>query len=290
MVYELKNNFLSIKINSFGAELCSVISNETATEYIWQADKTIWNRHAPNLFPIVGKLKDGRYTYQNKSYQLPQHGFARDNEFICIENSDSVVIFELTANEKLLTVFPFHFSLQIKYTLVQNNLKVSYSVFNPDNNVLYFSIGAHPAFNCPLSDDEVFEDYELIFPNINSLSINELNDGLITEQTKTIELHHNRLSVNQQLFDKDALVFTGNQIDEVQLISKKTKKGVALKSLNWPYFGIWTKKQTSQFVCLEPWFGIADSDDATEDFTTKTGIIKLDPEQNFDCEFEMFFM
>ena len=290
MVYELKNNFLSVKINSFGAELCSVISNETATEYIWQADKTIWNRHAPNLFPIVGKLKDDCYTYQNKSYQLPQHGFARDNEFICIENSDSVVVFELTANEKLLTVFPFHFSLQIKYTLLQNNLKVSYSVFNPDNSVLYFSIGAHPAFNCPLSHNEVFEDYELIFPNKKSLTINELNDGLIAKQTNIIELHDNRLSVNQQLFDKDALVFTGNQINEVQLISKKTKKGVALKSLNWPYFGIWTKKQTSQFVCLEPWFGIADSEHATGDFTTKAGIIKLESEQNFDCEFELTFI
>lgn len=290
MVYELKNNFLSVKINSFGAELCSVISNETATEYIWQAYKTIWNRHAPNLFPIVGKLKNGSYSYQNKSYQLPQHGFVRDNEFICIENSDSVVVFELTANEKLLTLFPFHFSLQIKYALVQNNLKVSYSVFNPDNSILYFSIGAHPAFNCPLSNDEVFEDYELIFPNKNSLIINNLNDGLITEQTKIIELDHNRLPVSQQLFDKDALVFTNHQIDEVHLISKKTKKGVALKSFNWPYFGIWTKKQTSQFVCLEPWFGIADSEYATGDFKTKTGIIKLEPEQNFDCEFELIFM
>lgn len=290
MIYELKNNFLSVKINSFGAELCSVISTESAIEYIWQADKAIWNRHAPNLFPIVGKLKDGTYTYQDKSYQLPQHGFARDNEFICIENSDTIVAFELTANEKLLTVFPFHFSLQIKYTLLQNNLKVSYSVFNPDNRALYFSIGAHPAFNCPLSDDEVFEDYELIFPNKNLLIINQLNDGLITEQTKTIELDYNKLPVNQHLFENDALVFTNNQIKEVQLISKKTKKGVVLKSLNWPYFGIWTKKQTSQFVCLEPWFGIADSENATGDFTTKTGIIKLESEQNFDCEFEMIFM
>lgn len=290
MVYELKNNFLSIKINSFGAELCSVISNGSDTEYIWQGDKTIWNRHAPNLFPIVGKLKDGCYTYQNKSYQLPQHGFARDNEFICIENTDSIVVFELTANEKLLTVFPFHFSLQIKYTLIQNNLKVSYSVFNPDNSDLYFSIGAHPAFNCPLSTDEAFEDYELIFPNKNSVIINELNDGLISEQKKSIELNHNRLPIGQQLFDNDALVFTDNQIDEVQLISKKTKKGVALKSANWPYFGIWTKKRTSQFICLEPWHGIADSIDTTGDFTTKTGIIKLESQQNFICGFELIFI
>ena len=290
MIYELNNNQITAKVNSFGAELCSVISKETGIEYIWQAEDNIWARHAPNLFPIVGKLKKGTYTYQDESYQLPQHGFARDNEFICIEKTVSTLVFELKSNEKLYRVYPFHFSLQIRYALFQNNLKVSYSVFNSENSVLYFSIGAHPAFNCPLSNDETFEDYELIFPNKKSLTINELNDGLMTEQTKTIELHHNKLTVNQQLFDKDALVFTGNQIDKVQLISKKTKKGVSLKSNNWPYFGIWAKKSTSKFICLEPWYGIADFENAKGDLSTKEGIIKVQPKKYFDCEFEMAFI
>lgn len=290
MIYNLKNNYLSVKINSFGAELCSVIGNETHIEYIWQADPQVWARHAPNLFPVVGKLKNGTYAYKNKSYQLPQHGFARDNKFECIEITDNTLVFELTSNEKLFEVYPFHFKLHITYTLTENAVNVCYSVLNDDEDKLFFSVGAHPAFNCPLTKNETFEDYELVFPNKQSLTINTLHDGLISEQTKTIELKNNSLSVTKQLFDNDALVFTNHQINEVQLISKKTKYGVSLKSANWPYFGIWTKKQTSQFICLEPWYGIADFENTTEDFTTKTGIITLESKQHFDCEFEMTFI
>ena len=290
MIYNLKNNHLSVKINSFGAELCSVIGNETHIEYIWQADPQVWARHAPNLFPIVGKLKNGTYTYKNKSYQLPQHGFARDNKFECIAITDTKLVFELTSNEKLVAVYPFRFKLHITYTLIENAVNVCYSVLNDDETKLLFSVGAHPAFNCPLTTNETFEDYELVFPNKQSLTMNTLNDGLISEQTKTIELKNNSLPVTKQLFDNDALVFTNHQIDEVHLISKKTKHGVCLKTANWPYFGIWTKKQTSQFICLEPWHGIADFENTSEDFTSKTGIIQLESKQQFDCEFEMTFI
>ena len=290
MIYNLKNNCLSVKINSFGAELCSVIANETHIEYIWQADQQVWARHAPNLFPIVGKLKNGIYTYKNKSYQLPQHGFARDNKFECIEERNTILVFELTSNEKLFEGYPFHFKLHITYTLTENAVNVCYKVFNDAENKLLFSVGAHPAFNCPLAKNELFEDYEFVFPNKQSLTINTLHDGLISKQTKTIELKNNRLPVTKPLFDHDALVFTNHQINEVQLISKKTTYGVRLKSVNWPYFGIWTKKQTSQFICLEPWHGIADFENTTEDFTTKAGIITLEPKQHFECEFEMTFI
>ena len=159
-IFNLENNVLSVKVNSFGAELCSVFSKETNIEYIWQADETVWARHAPNLFPIVGKLKDGEFIYQSKSYQLSQHGFARDSEFICIEQAEDYLFFELRASEQSLRIYPFHFSFQIKYKLIGNDLEISYSVLNPDNCDLYFSFGAHPAFNCPLQKDELFEDYE----------------------------------------------------------------------------------------------------------------------------------
>ena len=290
MIYELNNNQIIAKVNSFGAELCSVISKETGIEYIWQAESNVWARHAPNLFPIVGKLKEGSYNYQDKSYQLPQHGFARDNEFICIEETTSTLIFELKSNEKSLAIYPFHFNLQITYTLIKNSVIVNYRIFNPDKDMLSFSIGAHPAFNCPLIANETFEDYELIFPNKNSLTINLLNDGLISDQTKEITLINNSITITKKLFDDDALVFTNHQIDEVQLISAKTKRGVILKSINWPYFGIWTKKNTSKFVCLEPWYGIADFENAKGDFSTKEGIIQVKAKEDFNCEFEMVFI
>jgi galactose mutarotase-like enzyme len=283
----IENNKLSVKVNSFGAELSSVISKETQIEYLWQADKTVWARYAPNLFPIVGKLKNGEFSYQSKTYRLPQHGFARDQEFICIEQTENKVVFELTDNEDLLKNYPFQFRFKVIYTLVENGLTVQYSIFNPATEELYFSVGAHPAFNCPLQIDEKFEDYELLFSDKNTLTINALNDGLITSNNKEIKLEKNRLSVNKPLFEKDALVCLNNQINEVSLVSKKTQHGVTLKSENWPYFGIWSKPQTEQFVCLEPWYGIADSDNASGDLTKKNGIIKLQASEQFDCSFSI---
>ena len=288
-VFELQNNLLSIKVNSFGAELCSVVSKETSIEYIWQADDSVWARHAPNLFPIVGKLNGGEFHYQSKSYQLPQHGFARDNEFICVEQSADYLLFELIASDKTLGNYPFHFCFQVGYKLINNKLVTNYFVFNPDNCDLYFSVGAHPAFNCPLQKGELFEDYELVFNERDSLTINMLNDGLITAQTKQIELKNQTLPISRQLFDNDALVLMNSQIDEIQLVSTKSKHGVSLMSKDWPFYGIWTKKNSNQFVCLEPWQGIADSDTSNGDITQKTGFIKLASEENFHCSFDLMF-
>jgi galactose mutarotase-like enzyme len=288
-VFQLQNNLLSIKVNSFGAELCSVISSETNIEYIWQANETIWARHAPHLFPIVGKLKDGQYSYQDKLYQLPQHGFARDHEFNCIEESNDFLLFEFTANETTLVKYPFHFSLQIGYKLIGNKVEVNYSVFNPDSKELYFSIGAHPAFNCPLQKNESFNNYELVFPDKDKLVVNVLNDGLISNQTKEVELIDSTLAVSKELFNNDALVCMNSQLEEVSLVSKKTKHGVSLVSKAWPYYGIWSKKGTEQFVCLEPWHGIADNENTNGDFETKEGIIKIESEQYFKCSFDILF-
>ena len=288
-VFQLQNNSLSIKVNSFGAELSSVISNETNIEYIWQADSSVWARHAPNLFPIVGKLKYGEFQYQSKTYQLPQHGFARDHEFICVEQTTDYLLFELTASDKTLVNYPFHFCFQVGYKLLDNKVVTSYFVFNPDNYDLYFSVGAHPAFNCPLQANEAFSDYELVFNGKDGLMINTLNDGLITSQTKQLNLSNHKLPVSKQLFDNDALVFMNSQIDEVQLVSSKSQHGVSLVSKDWPFYGIWSKKGTESFVCLEPWNGIADDDTADGDITIKRGIIKLRSEEKFQCSFDLLF-
>ncbi len=286
-VYTLSNGLLSISINSFGAELCSVKSNDI--EYIWQADPEIWARHAPNLFPIVGKLNSGIYNYQTSVYELPQHGFARDHDFICIEESEDTLIFEFTATDQTLINFPFHFSLQVSYALKNNKLITGYSVFNPDNADLYFSLGAHPAFNCPLQLNESFTDYELQFNTRQSLTIHKLKEGLILEETESVELTDHKLTLTTALFEKDALVLKSNQIEGVKLVSKKTGHGVELICKNWPYFGIWTKPGTSTFLCLEPWYGIADTVNSSGRLEDKEGIIRLKSESRFDASFTLDF-
>lgn len=288
-VFELYNDFLRVKINSIGAELCSVYSNKYKLEYIWQADKEVWPRFAPNLFPIVGKLKSDTFVYNNKEYDLSQHGFARDSEFICTEINDNSICFELPANENTLEKFPFHFNLQIKYVLNETTLSVFYYVFNPDNHELLFSIGAHPGFNCPLLSDEKFTDYVLEFNSLDSIKVNRLQSGLIDDDTYIINLDDHRLNVKPSLFENDALVLKNNQVNQVKLFSSKSGRGVEMICDDWPYFGIWTKKQTEKFVCLEPWFGIADNINTNQILDCKEGLICLSPYQTFDCFFKIRF-
>ncbi len=288
-IYQLKNNELTVKVNSFGAELSSVFSSKNNIEYIWQAKPEIWPRHAPHLFPIVGKLKDSCYIFLNKSYQLPQHGFARDNEFKCIEQDETSLTFELKASDETLKQFPFDFSLKIVYRLIENKLLTHYEIFNPDLNQLYFSIGGHPAVNCPLQQDESFNDYSLLFPDKKELVINALHEGLIKKETKTLTLNNNKLSVSKSLFDNDALVFMNSQIEQISLVSEKTSHGVTMECFNWPFFGIWTKKNSEHFICLEPWHGIADIENSDFNFKNKTGIMTLETQQKFNCSFDMIF-
>lgn len=290
MQYSLSNSQLELKVNSLGAELCSVRSKADQLEYIWQADSEVWARHAPSLFPIVGKLRNGQFSYEGNQYTLPQHGFARDLEFICIEETAGKLSFELTANDETLRTFPFHFSLQISYELVADTLTISYTVFNPDHKTLYMSLGAHPAFKAPLQEHETFADYELQFNGMNLLTLNKLKDGLISDETKVLHLSDHKLHLNTSLFEKDALVLKHAQIREVRLSSTQSGRGVEMTCEGWPCFGIWTKPGTSQFLCLEPWYGIADSDHASGLLEEKEGIITVHSEQHFRSAYSIKFL
>lgn len=284
--HHLKNNLLSLSVNSFGAELIS-LKNNSGHELIWQADKNIWPRYAPVLFPIVGKLKNDQYTYQNKTYTLSQHGFARDKEFILIHKSETKLQFELTANKETLVNYPFHFSLIISYEVLKNKLIISYKVFNPDAKELLFSIGAHPGFNCKRVNGESLSDLELEFPNTNELTAEKLNNGLLSNETYKVKLNDHKLELNKELFENDALVFKNSQIKEVILSSKKSDQKVGFNCENWPYFGIWTKKGCDDFICLEPWFGIADSQNADGKLEGKEGILRLKPYENVVMDYEI---
>lgn len=172
MEYEIKNQFLNVKINSRGAELASVKSVNSDTEFLWQADPEVWNRHAPILFPIVGRLKNDTYQYQGKSYQLSQHGFARDKEFKLLSQENDAISLVLRDDEASLKEYPFHFELVITYRLLNNLLIEDLSVKNPSNEEMYFSIGCHPGFNIPVNDQLKKNNYYLqMFPSKDHIRI-----------------------------------------------------------------------------------------------------------------------
>lgn len=287
MTVFLQSEQLSICIEELGAELSSV-KNQSGLEFLWQADKEVWPRHAPVLFPIVGKLKGDRYLYQNNSYTLTQHGFARDKQFKLLHQSDTSCIFELRSDVETSKLFPFDFIFQICYQLNGNKLITEYNIQNPSQETIYFSVGAHPGFNCPLLEHESFDDYYLEFES-DHYSLTELNSGLRKENRYDLNLNENKLNLSSSLFDKDALVFENTQINEIKLASKKSPHSILMECRNWPFFGIWSKKACNKFVCLEPWYGIADKENATQQWIEKEGLIKLDAKQQFACSFSITF-
>ena len=289
MNYEIKNTFIKAKIKTFGAELNSLQKlNENLdedVEYIWQGNSKYWNRHSPILFPIVGRLLNDSYFYKNKKYHITQHGFARDKEFEVVNQEIDFIEFRLNSDEKTFELYPFLFELYISYKLVVSKLIVSYKVVNKNDDKMYFSIGAHPAFNWTFVEnlDEKKEDYFLEFENIKETKRYFLNDKGLVYKDEKLEINDNKFFLNEDLFKDDALVFNDTDIKIISLKNTKNNRFIKVDFENFPYLGIWSKPNGSPFICIEPWFGIADEVDTSSNLEDKRGIISLEKDEVFSC-------
>ena len=283
MNYEIKNEHIKAKIKSFGAELNSLQKCAEELEYIWQGDSKYWNRHSPILFPIVGRLKNDSYTYQNQKYNMTQHGFARDKEFEVIKNEVDFIEFRLKSDEKTLEIYPFSFELYLSYKLEKNSLIVSYKVINKSDDKMLFSIGAHPAFNWTLKEDEKKENYFLEFENIKETKRYFLNDKGLVYDSVDLKIIDNKIALNEELFKNDALVFEDLNIKTLTLKNSINENYIKLNFENFPYLGIWSKPTGAPFICIEPWFGVADDENSNQNFEDKKGIITLEKDEIFSC-------
>ena len=243
-------------------------------EYLWQADIKYWGKHSPVLFPIVGELKDGKYIFDNKEYALSRHGFARDTMFEAKQTSEASVIFTLHSNVETLAVYPFQFIFQVQYEIKQHALFCSYIVQNVNDNDMYFSVGGHPAFRIPLSENLHYTDYSLKFDNDTILKRYLLHNGLTGDNTETITLVEKRLHLTPALFYDDAIVLKHMNSKQIKLYTDKDAHGLTCMFEGFPYFGIWASKD-APFVCLEPWCGIADNIHHNYQLKNKEGINRL---------------
>lgn len=287
MINTLENDFIKIDVSSKGAELQSIYHKKYSIEYLWQGDPFIWPRRAPVLFPIVGKVKNNLYTYNQDSYALPQHGFARDHTFLLFTSTESSCTYRLHHSEKTLKVFPFEFELDIIYSIEGATVKVAYRIYNPsEKNEIYFSIGAHPGFRCPLVEGDKFEDYYLEFEKAEKLNRILLDGGLRGDETELVPLINNKLPLTVDLFGpKDAIVVSGLNSERISLKSNKSIHGLHFNYKNYPWFGIWSKP--GPFVCLEPWMGVADDIHCTGEFAKKESIQKLKPQSEVQYSYSM---
>ena len=283
----LENKRMKVLVSENGAEVTSIIDKMDNRECIWTADSKYWGRHAPILFPIVGKVVNNEYKVNENTYSLGQHGFARDLKFDVISKEDNKVILELLYNRETLKVYPYKFKLYVEYVLCENALKVSYKVKNEDKSYMYFSIGAHPGFYCPGN----FSDYYFEFEKEETKEIIPVVSGGYLKREKVPYLNNTKvIELNKHIFEEDALIFENLSSKYICLKNKKNSKGIKLSFEGFPFLGLWTKPDDAPFVCIEPWYGHADFEDFKGDFKDKDGIIKLNGEEEFNSLYTIELM
>ncbi len=286
---KIQSSTLCASIKPLGAELCSLIyTNQESSpkELIWQADPKVWARHAPLLFPIVGRLANDQLHLDGADYSLTQHGFARDMDFQLIDAATDRCCFELRATAETQKRFPRNFVLQMEYQVTDDRLAIRHTLHNPaPQQSLYASIGGHPAFVWPLHEDSARDQHYIEFANDEPQPIRRLHKGLMQENGIPTPVNGRRLPLNDDLFNHDALIF--DQLNSHELAyCAPNGDCLRLRFADFPHLGIWTKPG-ADFVCLEPWQGYASPETFDGDFKDKPGVVSLAPGETRHWQYEI---
>lgn len=282
---QLENEKLCVEISEHGAELTRIYNKETGDEVLWEADPKFWKRHAPVLFPNVGKTYHNTVLINGVQYPTCQHGFARDSEFELISASGTSAEFLLKSSEETKKRYPFDFELRIGYELDAAGIRVKWAVYNPSSEPIYFTVGGHPAFRFAKGDRK--EDYILRFPGKETLHyclIDPAEETVNPNLQYEMQLDHECCPVTEQMFERDALIFDDEQIEEVWLCKKNGTPYVGIRCEGFPNFGIWSVKD-APFVCLEPWMGRCDDIGFAKELSEKPNVNKAAPGETFRKEY-----
>lgn len=287
----IENDLLRVQISDHGAELSAVFDKTHGRDILWTADPAVWNRHAPILFPFVGRVYGNVYRYKGKEYPMGQHGFARDMDFTCVDEKPDTVTHRLCSTDETRAVYPFDFTLTVTHRLEKNSLFVEWTVENPGDETLYFSIGGHPGFLCPVLPGTKQTDYFLSFPGHKKLTCKSVDVATGTIQNDrqfTLETPNGCVAVTEHTFDHDALVFDDNQVKTVGILYPDKTPYITLHCPDFPSLGVWSKpNNTAPFICLEPWTGRCDNTGFSGELPEKYGIQTLSPHEAFHRGYEI---
>lgn len=284
MLYEISTSKISVSISSLGAELQS-IKDENSVERLWQADSKYWARKAPLLFPMVRGFVNQTTIFDGVEYTMGNHGFVRDYEFELVSKTEDTLILSFTTNEETLKMYPFEFDFIIKFTVANTTLFQEVTIKNLSSKTMPFAFGGHMAFNCPLDENETFEDYEIKFVKNDTARTSDLRPEEVKMMTKEEDF-----MLTYDAFKNDVLIYETLQSNAVTLISKKTNKGIKVSHEGCNLLGIWTPPTiNSPFICLEPWCGAGNAEVTTPiEFTENIGIAHLEKDgicvKNIDIE------
>lgn len=283
MTHSIENEHLKLSVKSFGCEITSIKSKNTEYEFMWQGNPQIWSGQAPILFPIIGRLIDDKYIFDGKEYTMEKHGFARRNEWEFITGDKNSMTFRLTDNENTRTMYPFSFELRVTFTLDENTLKVKHEVENKTDGTMYFSLGAHPAFNCEIGNKLTFSKNE----ELKTEKI-DLVRSLRLPGKFSFPQDNGTITITKDIFNEDALILSSFESDSLTLHSDNNSRKIKFTFGNAPYLGIWAKPGAS-YVCIEPWYGVNDSLEKKDDFSKKDAINALGKNETFVFEWTAKF-
>ena len=275
---------LKIEVSNKGAELTSIKFNERE---MLHDGKSFWDRQSPVLFPMVGRLRDNKTIINEKTYQMPQHGFARDMEFELVEETENKKIYKTKSNEETLKMYPFEFELYTKYEIEQDKLIVEYKVINTDNKEMLFGIGGHPGFKLEMPQQEYYFEFE---HEEDKVEFMEVDGQYISKKPAKNILENNKIiNIKEDSFVNDAIMMKSLKSKTITLKQKKDdKKVLEFDFSEFPILAIWTMPN-APFICLEPWFNTADKVIETGYFKDKEGIMELKTNEEFECRFSVKF-
>lgn len=282
----IENDFLRVIVSDTGAELISVIDKEKDAERIWVGDPAIWNRHAPILFPFVGKVIDGKYRIADKEYTMKtQHGFARDMDFTCAEETVTSVTHCLSATDWTKEHYPYDFRLSVTHRLEGKQLFIAWGVENRGANQMYFSIGGHPGFLMPMGVRK--EDCRIVFPGENTLRYrNASKTGYALPDMKTISLNEGCIPYQEDI--PDTWIFEDEQVKRVGIMLPDGKPCVMLHCDQFPMLAVWANPN-GPFICLEPWFGRTDDEGFQGTIDQKKAIQSLGTREKKEIDYSIEF-
>ncbi|CAE7758388.1 MANBA [Symbiodinium microadriaticum] len=278
----LRNEFLQVQIKQTGAELVSVKLVSDDTEYLWQGDSLTWSDHAIIQFPFIGNLQEDRYKHEDQIYEMMSHGFARISKFEIMQAEEHYAVFRLRANEETLRIYPFQFDLEVKYELLDQQVVVSFRTSNKGLEEMFFSLGYHPGFNCPIGESDQMDDYYLEFNQKEKADRLVLKSNMIADTVDNYLSDQSTLKLSKKLFQKDAIILNPITSGQVALKNTLNQKSVTVSYDAVPYLGVWSPAQEGPFVCIEPWYGIPDLEGSSYDLKSKPGIMKLKSNESFD--------
>ena len=282
-MFKLRSTTVEIIINPLGAEI-QQLKHATHGNILWQKNDQIWNRFAPILFPIVGRLINDQYTLNDQSYTMRQHGFARDQVFQVMGHSEDSITLRLTDNEQTRAQYPFRFELLVKYTLYQDKLEIEHRVTNLDTAELFYSLGGHPGFHI----DGKLSEYYLDFGADYSLKQHLITGNYYNGKTKEIQLSR-KFQLSDDLFTSDAIVIKSPPFKSIGFGKTNGPKLLTLHCDTWTAVGLWTKPG-APFFCIEPWWGWADTLNSSGNMKEKEGIISLEPGTHSTHQFSIEFL